>query len=163
MKSEKGTIGFAEVQFKFLDHVAFPSLPVRKSGVSCCTCSELHLAARQGCELSVVAGLVIPTKGYFSILQRFVCDMRFKRSGYKKDTLGNNFLNFIFNSLYGRFGLGISPKKFFNTRTGGYKIQGMSVNSNPYLAAYITGFIRAVLSELAHELSIRGVAIVWFQ
>lgn len=40
----------------------------------------------------------------------------------------------------------------------------MSVNSTPYIAAYITGFItRAILSELAHELSIRGVAIVWFQ
>jgi DNA polymerase type B, organellar and viral len=166
--SDVNTVGFAEVEFEFTEDIAYPCLPVKgdnsliypRCGVTCCTCYELNLAARQGATLRVIIGLVIPASPGESVLQLFVRDMRGRRAEHKKGTLSNNFYKLILNSLYGRFGLGISPKPFFNTRTGAYDIQGPNANRNPFLASSITGFIRAVLSELAHELATRGYLVV---
>jgi len=56
--------------------------------------------------------------------------------------------------------LGVTPKQYLNARTGLHESGSRDVNTNPYFAALITGFIRAVLGELAYELTARGYTVV---
>lgn len=163
-------VGFAEVRFQFPSDVGLPCLPVKTkrglvyplSGVTHCTAYELCLAARLGAVLEVESGLIIPpaTGPGEPVLKRFVRDIRLERSKHPKGSLYNAFYKLILNSLYGKFAQGVNPKKYFNARTGQYDLGGRGANTNPYLAALITGFIRAVLSELAHELTARGFIVV---
>ena len=161
--------GFAEIDFEFKEGTKFPCLPVSTTtglvfplkGRTSCTSYEISLALRMGAKLSILEGLVIPEKLTESpVLREFVCDQRLERQKHKKGTAENNFYKLILNSLYGRFGLGVSPKKYFDSRTGSLREGGADSSTNPYLAALTTGFIRSVLSELAYELSIRGYLVV---
>jgi hypothetical protein len=161
-------VGFGEVEFKFPENVVIPSIPVKtknglvypRAGVAKCTSYEIFLAKRLGAELKLVVGVVIPAGSGCSVLKRFVKDVRFERSQHKKGTLANGFYKLIMNSLYGRFAMGIHPKKYFDTRTGLYSTGGRDGYTNAYLASSITGFIRAVVSELIHELSVKGCLVV---
>jgi len=66
----------------------------------------------------------------------------------RRGSLYNSFLKLIGNALYGRFALGVTPKQYFNSRTGGYDQGVRDVNTNPYFAALTTGFIRLWVSWL---------------
>lgn len=163
-------VGFAEVRFRFPPGVVMPCLPVKTkrglvyplSGVTCCTAYELCLASRLGAVLEVESGLIIPPSvgAGEPVLKRFVRDIRLERSKHPKGGLYNSFYKLILNSLYGKFAQGVNPKKHFHSRTGLHEVGGRDANTNPYFAALITGFIRTVLSELAHELTARGFLVV---
>lgn len=163
-------VGFVEARFQFPQDVLVPCLPVKTkrgliypiSGVTYCTAYELTLAVRLGAVVHVESGLIIPAKGGQEepVLKRFVRDIRSERSKHAKGSLYNGFYKLILNSLYGKFAQGVSPKKYFNARTGLHEASTCDVNTNPYFAALITGFIRTVLSELAHELTHRGFLVV---
>jgi hypothetical protein len=58
----------------------------------------------------------------------------------------------IGNSIYGQVAMGLSGKTSFDLRTKNHiRIEG-SILSNPILVAYITGFIRALVSECLHNI-----------
>lgn len=161
--------GFAEVDFEFKEGTKFPCLPISSAtglfyplkGRTSCTSYELGLAIRMGAKLTILEGLVIPGKAVDSpVLKDFVKDLRVERLKHKKGAAENNFYKLILNSLYGRFGLGVYPKKYFDSRSGSLREGTSDSNSNAYLAALTTGFIRSVLSELATELAVGGSLVV---
>jgi hypothetical protein len=162
--------GFVECRFQFPPHVKAPCLPVKTkrgliyplSGVTHCTAYELTLAKRIGAELEIISGLIIPPVIHQEepVLKRFVKDIRLERAKHAKGSLYNSFYKLIGNALYVRFALGVSPKQYFNSRTGGHDQGVRDVNTNPYFAALTTGFIRTALGELAYELTTRGHIVV---
>lgn len=163
--------GFAEVEFSFPSGTKLPCLPVPTPtglvyplrGRTNCTAYELGLASRMGAKLSIIGGLIVPAvegSKEDSVLCNFVRDQRIERKKHKKGTAENNFFKLILNSLYGRFGLGVHSKKYFDSRTGLHREGSADSSTNPYLASLITGYIRSVVSELALEIVCRGYLIV---
>jgi hypothetical protein len=66
----------------------------------------------------------------------------------------------IGNSIYGHIAMGIGGKKTFDVKTKSYvKVEG-SVLSNPLLAGYITGFVRALIGECLNNIHRLGGQVV---
>jgi hypothetical protein len=69
-----------------------------------------------------VSALIIPaaTEQKEPVLKRFIKDIRLERSKHSKGSLYNSFFKLVGNALYGRFALGVTPKQYFNARTGAH-------------------------------------------
>ncbi|MDD2760529.1 MAG: DNA polymerase [Methylomonas sp.] len=150
--------GFARIRFRFPDDTRFPSLPVQtenyglyypREGVSVCTAAEIELAVKLGCEMDIEWGVVIPWQTTeVRIFADFVQMVNDNRSLYAKGSLPEKLWKEIGNSLYGKLGQGLKEKTGFDTVTGLSKKLSPSAITHPYFAAYTTGFVRAVISEL---------------
>lgn len=152
--------GYAKVKFKFASTVRFPCLPVSTgahglyyphSGISYCSAPELSLALELGCEIEVEIGVITPCKvDDRRVFEPFVQSVRDQRAIHKKE--GRKFEEQLWkeigNSLYGKTAQGLKEKTSFDPRTGASKKTHCSALSNPYYAAHVTGFVRAVVSEL---------------
>jgi len=151
--------GFAKVKFKFPEDVNYPCFPVDAgarglyyplSGTSFCTSAEIAVAHTLGCEIEILQGIIVPWLDDRYIFDNFVLLVRNKRKEHKKT--GNIFYEKLWkeigNSFYGKTAQGLKNKNSFDTRTGGSKGSFYSDVTNPYIAAYITGFIRAAAAEL---------------
>ena len=153
------TLGFALVDFKFPRKVRFPCIPVRTerglicplSGRSFCTASELFVARTLGAEVQIVDGIVIPcaaAKPFEVVFTKLFS----KRRSYRKGTLGNLLFKELGNSIYGKTAQGLKRKRVFDTRDGIRKPIPPSKITNPYIAAYTSGFTRAALAEVLNGL-----------
>lgn len=152
--------GFAQVEFAFPAQVRFPCLPVRheerglyypQCGVSFCTAPEIALALAMGAELTIKFGFIVPWKtGDARIMQPFIKRVRERRQHYKalKQVFEEKLWKEIGNSVYGKTAQGLRDKSSFDPRTGRGKTIPTSALTNPYFAAHVTGFIRAVVSEI---------------
>jgi len=151
--------GFAKVKFNFPVDVKYPCLPVEAgarglyyplSGISFCTSAEIAVAYSLGCVIEIVQGIIVPWRDDRYIFDDFVLLVRNKRKKHKKT--GNVFYEQLWkeigNSFYGKTAQGLKAKSNFDTRTGQSKSSFYSEVTNPYIASYITGFIRASASEL---------------
>ncbi len=152
------TMGFAFVRFKFKEGTRFPSLPVRSGvyglyypmeGETYCTAPEIAVANSMGCELEILYGDVIPwVKGSKPIFESFTRQIRSLRKEYKGSFL-EDVVKEIGNTLYGKIGQNVGREKTsFDNKTGLSKSSGNSPVTNSYFASHVTGFIRAVLSEM---------------
>jgi len=151
--------GFAKVEFKFPEDVNYPCLPVEAglrglyyplSGTSFCTSAEIAVAHDLGCDMKILQGIIVPWRDDRYIFDNFVLLVRNKRKEHKQ--AGNVFYERLWkeigNSFYGKTAQGLKSKSSFDTRTGGSKGSFYSDVTNPYIASYITGFIRASAAEL---------------
>jgi len=64
------------------------------------------------------------------------------------------------NMLYGKIVCGISNKKVFDGRTNQMKTMIGNDLSNPILGTWITGYVRAVIAELLHNVDLLGGQVV---
>ncbi len=71
-----------------------------------------------------------------------------RRAEHDKGTLHNEMFKQLGNSLYGKLGQGIKGTTVYNTRSDRREVIGPCSITNPYLAAHVTGLIRALVSEL---------------
>lgn len=152
------TCGLARVRFKFPDETKFPSLPVKTgqyglyyplSGESHCTAPEIQVAVNMGCEVEILQGFVIPwVKGGDLIFLPFMQLVREKRLSHEKGGFEERLWKEIGNSLYGKLGQGLSGKTAFEVASGLNKSIPDSPITNPYFAAMVTGFARALMSEM---------------
>lgn len=148
--------GVARVEFEFPHGTKFPCLPVRsgdrllfpRTGVSTCTAHELLLAHRLGAALKIQMGLVIPWKDAPPIFMDFIRKVQAKRASAPAKSLLNQIWKELGNSLYGKTAQGVHERRVFNPKTGGSNPVPHSEVTTPWFAAYVTGFIRAVLGEL---------------
>jgi hypothetical protein len=154
-----GVLGFAYIRFQFPDGTRFPSLPVVApndhgliyplEGEAYVTASEIAVALRQGAKIEIIDGLIVPWRDHecrpFMIV---IQDLLRRREKHPKGTLPREMLKQLANSLYGKLGQGIKGNSAFNTRTERREIIGNCEITNPYLAGYIAGLIRALISEL---------------
>jgi hypothetical protein len=164
---------FARVRFQFDDDIRFPSLPVRAgargliyplSGVSWCTGAELVVAIGQGARITVESGWrcewVDGSPRPFEAFTRQISDIR-KRAKADGNALLDQTAKEIGNSCYGKIAQSVDAlrsandggvdgprgKRVFDARSGMMKTLPGSRITNPMLAAFVTGIVRATISE----------------
>lgn len=153
--------GFAHVRFRFPETTRFPCLPVRAgqrglyfplSGEAYCVAHELSLAERLGAEIEILHGVIVPWHPSGErVFEPFVLEVRQRRLAAKAegDQFMDQLVKEIGNSLYGKLSQGLKETKtHFEPRSGGRVKAQTSLITHPYLAAYVTGLIRAVVGEL---------------
>ncbi|HBM7653917.1 TPA: hypothetical protein LZ308_000347 [Enterobacter cloacae subsp. cloacae] len=167
------TMGFALVSFRFPDTVRYPCLPVRTDqyglffplmGESWATAPEIALALSLGAEIAIQHGIIIPwrqyksdnasspTKPASSVFLPFVQQVRENRNRHDKGSLEEKFWKEIGNSLYGKLAQGLHAKTAFDTARGLNSPLPPSSVTQPFFAAHVTGFVRAVVGELMNAL-----------
>ncbi|HAK9869442.1 TPA: hypothetical protein H3L74_000726, partial [Escherichia coli] len=162
-------IGFALVTFRFPESVPYPSVPVRTdqyglffplSGESWATAPEIELALSLGAEMTIHNGIIVPwicatsphNSESTSVFLPFVQQVRENRNRHIKGSLEEKFWKEIGNSLYGKLAQGLRAKTAFDTARGLNRSLPPSSVTQPFFAAHVTGFIRAVVGELMNAL-----------
>ena len=162
-------MGFALVTFRFPESVPYPSLPVRTdqyglffplSGESWATAPEIELALSLGAEMTIHSGIIVPwicdtsphNSESTSVFLPFVQQVRENRNRHIKGSLEEKFWKEIGNSLYGKLAQGLRAKTAFDTARGLNRSLPPSSVTQPFFAAHVTGFIRAVAGELMNAL-----------
>ncbi|WP_343448001.1 hypothetical protein [Enterobacter hormaechei] len=162
-------MGFALVTFRFPESVPYPSLPVRTdqyglffplSGESWATAPEIELALSLGAEMTIHNGIIVPwicdtsphNSESTSVFLPFVQQVRENRNRHIKGSLEEKFWKEIGNSLYGKLAQGLRAKTAFDTARGLNRSLPPSSVTQPFFAAHVTGFIRAVVGELINAL-----------
>lgn len=162
-------MGFALVTFRFPESVPYPSLPVRTdqyglffplSGESWATAPEIALALALGADITIHNGIIVPWRcdtsphnsESTSVFLPFVQQVRENRNRHIKGSLEEKFWKEIGNSLYGKLAQGLRAKTAFDTARGVNRSLPPSSVTQPFFAAHVTGFIRAVVGELMNAL-----------
>lgn len=162
-------MGFALVTFRFPESVPYPSLSVRTdqyglffplSGESWATAPEIELALSLGAEMTIHNGIIVPwicdtsphNSESTSVFLPFVQQVRENRNRHIKGSLEEKFWKEIGNSLYGKLAQGLRAKTAFDTARGVNRSLPPSSVTQPFFAAHVTGFIRAVVGELMNAL-----------
>lgn len=153
---EVDTVGAVRVRFQFTPDTRFPCLPVRiddklvfpLSGTSVCTPPEVILARSMGAELEILDGIVIPYVDDHPIFGSFTRHVQVERHKAGKGTFEDKIWKEIGNSVYGKLAQGVKQKRVFDPHSGRYDEMPPSAITAAYPAAFVTGFIRAVLGEI---------------
>jgi hypothetical protein len=157
-------VGFALVRFQFPAGCYYPCLPVKAddqrgliypmSGETSATSPEIAAAVHLGAEVEIVHGAVIPwvprsPRPFESVLVEFA-NRRWQHADKSPKNLMYKELG---NCLYGKTYQGTKEKKAYNTRTDKHEEIGESPITNIFIAAYVTGLVRALLGELIAGIS----------
>lgn len=156
-------LGVALVDFEFPETVHYPCLPVRterglvfpRRGRSYCSAPEIALAVNLGATVTIIDGAVVPMlTNAIRPFGQFVADAIKHRSKAKADKshLENRFWKELVNSLYGKLAQGLRTKRVFNVSDLSTKDLEPSPITNPYFAAFVTGYVRALLAEIMNAL-----------
>lgn len=154
------TLGFANVDFEFPSGTRYPTLPVRTShglifplkGRSYCSAPELHVARNLGATIKINKGVIVPTDPSVKIFGEFIKGCLERRLAAGSKTLQGLFWKEISNSTYGKTAQGLRPKRVYDMRDRTTKVLPPSAITNPFFAAYITSFTRAILGEIINTL-----------
>jgi hypothetical protein len=159
------TYGAALVKFSFPEHVRFPCLPVRGEnslifplqGVSMATAPEIELALSYGARMRILNDIayIMPMKeGHpFELLSQLVTDRRTElEARLGPDSAPEKMIKTIGNSAYGKLAQGLRRRRVFDTRAALMTEIPASRITNPYMAAHVTGLIRAVLAEILNAI-----------
>ena len=154
------TLGFVRVDFEFPPETRFPTLPVRTEhglifplkGRSYCSSPELVVALQLGAKVQIKKGIIVPTDPKVRVFGEFIKECLEKRKEAGSKTLQGLFWKEISNSTYGKTAQGLRAKRVYDMRTNDTKELPPSQISNPYFAAYITSFTRAILGEIINSL-----------
>ena len=154
------TLGFAYIRFSFPPDTTHPCLPVATahgplfplSGESCCCAPEIYLARKLGAVVEILHGAVLPVDDTVRPFELFVQECTRRRSQFPKGEVMNALYKELANSTYGRIAQGARPKRAFDSRTGQPQWLRPGRISNSSFAAWITSYIRAVMSEMLNAL-----------
>lgn len=160
MDFEPHVLGLARVDFEFPSHVRFPCLPVRsagglifpRKGTSCCGAPEIAVALSLGAKVEIKYGVIVPYKDDFRMYGSFIRGAIERRNSYPKKTFMNLFWKESANATYGKTGQGVMKKRVYSLRALDTVELPESKITNPYNAAYITSFPRALLGEILNAL-----------
>ena len=161
---------FALVKFRFPPETRIPSLPVRASnlrgliypiaGESWCTGPEMVVALAQGASLEAKEGLRIDwIENSPRVFEAFTRKINAVRAAAKEggDTVLDQTAKEVGNSGYGKVAQGVAglktiaddihPRRIFNSRSERMQDLGESGITQPMMASYTTGLVRAAVSE----------------
>jgi len=165
-----GALAFAHVRFSFPNETRIPSLPVRASsgrgliyplaGSSWCSGPELIVALNQGVSIEVLQGLrvdYVPNSPRpFEEFARKISRIR-KDAKSRGDQVLDRLAKEVGNSAYGKIAQAVASqrsipddvdsRRVFDVETDTMRELGPSRISQPMLAAFITGAVRAVVCE----------------
>jgi hypothetical protein len=167
--------------FKFPETIKYPSIPCYidntttvypLEGSALISGPEYLLARNQKCRFEIKSAFYIPpvervierrgmkitltTKPFHSIIKT----LQTKRREFVKGHIMNSLYKELANSIYGNVVRGMSNKQTFDTLTGKmFRMTGTQL-SNPILASKTTAFIRSVIGECLHNISLLGGKVV---
>ena len=173
---------FAQVKFRFPSAAKFPCLPIRSSnqhgliypleGESWCCGPELVVALAMGAVLEVMNGYRVDWLP--SLANPFATFARSIAEGRRAARAsGNARLELLFkllgNTLYGKISQGVGSKRpiadevedhrVFDAEAGEMADLPPSSITCPAVAAWITSFVRATMSEALHRLPPTAIAL----
>lgn len=154
------TLGYVHADFKFPEDVRYPTIPVRTenglifplSGNSHFSAPELCVARDLGAEITIKHGVIFPSDHEVRPFRSFVQHCVKKRKEHKPKSLEELFWKEITNSTYGKTAQGLKEKRAFDMRERMTKPLPESRITNPFYAAYITSYVRALLGEIMNAL-----------
>lgn len=91
---------------------------------------------------------------YMSPFRGIMLELQTKRRTYPKGSFNNLIYKLIGNSIYGQVAMGLSGNRNYDIKTKSYVKVDAGELTNPILASYITGFTRAAIGELMHNVSL---------
>lgn len=163
-----------DIEFEFPSNTAFPCLPVRDpegrglvfplTGRTWASAPEIVLARKMGAKLKLATG------GYYHVPMLEECpfgeavkDMIENRERAKAEYGSKSVPDLLWkemiNSTYGKLGQGLRDKRAFSTRKKATQPTPFSPITQPFLASYITSFIRATATGSMEELRMAGYRI----
>ena len=153
-------LGLARIRFRFPEDFRYPTIPVRTSnglifpleGESYVASPEIQLAVELGADVQILSGFVIPWAGERRLFERFSHEVRQRRSNLEKGSIDERIWKELGNSVYGRLAQGLREKRVYDSRAGQGRVMPQSKITQPYLAAYTTSLIRAVVGELLNAI-----------
>lgn len=169
-------VGFAHIQFTYPASTRFPALPVEShahgliyplSGESYCTAPEIEVALNQGCEITILDGVIYEqVEDLPRMFEPFVTKIRELRSDYRQQydrsvvqgrpksglLLWEKYIKLVGNGLYGKTAQGLKEKRAFDA--GELKSVELPPSAITFAAcaAHVTGFVRAVMVEIMHSI-----------
>ncbi len=152
-------LGFARIRFSFPTSTRFPCIAVKDTdghglifplnGEAYATAPEIVTALRLGAQIEVIDGVIVPwVENGVKPFELAVRELSTRRARHPRGSLLNEMFKQLGNSIYGKLGQGINPKSYFDTEHDTHEEGGPCAITNPYLAAHVTGLIRALVSEL---------------
>lgn len=156
-------MGLAWITFEFPSNTRFPCIPVRGSSNTLffplkggkedqvfVGAPEIFLARRMGAAIKIVQGFKVPWKSDGRIFEPFTREVQSRRREFPKDTHRalNELWKEVGNSGYGLMAQGLRDKRAFDPATMRSQPVGLSALTEPFMAAWVTSFIRAVLGEI---------------
>ena len=154
-------LGAARIRFRFPATVRFPPLPVRLpnnlifplAGETYATSPEIEVALALGASIEIISGFVIPMDEVDRPFEEVIseCTKRRSEAKHRGDDLGNQLYKEIANSLYGKVAQGLRKKRVFDSRSAEARELPPSKVTQPFLAGYVTGLVRAALGELMNS------------
>ncbi len=157
----RDVIGFGCVDFEFPEDTRFPCFAVRvKSGLifplrgQACytTAQEIDLARRMGARIRIRRGCVMPMDFACYPFARVTQTATKLRTEFQerdgRGSIMDLLVKTVMNSIYGKTAQAIKAKRLFSTRVRAMEDLKPSKLTNPYIAATVTGIIRAVLGEI---------------
>ena len=94
----------------------------------------------------------MPTDPKTYVFGAFIKKCIEKRKSFPKKTLNNLLWKEISNSTYGKTAQGLKQRRVFDMREREMRRLPESRITNPFFAAFITSFVRAVLGEIMNAL-----------
>jgi DNA polymerase type B, organellar and viral len=154
------TLGYALVDFEFPESVRFPTLPVRtdnglvfpRKGQTFCASPGIFVAHSLGAILTIKQGVVIASDSDQPVFANYITHCITERRKHPKKSLDNLFWKELSNSTYGKTAQGLREKRVYDSREMDMVPLPPSKITNPYFAAYITSYVRAVIGEILNAL-----------
>jgi len=157
-------LGFYQVEFEFPSEVRYPCLPVRTpsgiifpiKGRSICGLQEVKLAYNLKAKITVIQSVVVPTNKNRRIFENFAKECIKQRQEAEtnkgKDSLEKNFWKEMSNSTYGKTAQGLRRRMIYDLKLNNVKALENSRITHPFLASFITSFVRATLAEVMNNI-----------
>lgn len=153
-------LGYARIRFRFPQSTRYPSLPVRSAtglifpleGETFVCSPEIYLAQTMGAQIEILHGVILPADFNNRPFELFIIECTRRRKCFTKKSLEELFWKELLNSAYGKTAQGLRKKRVFNTRSASYQDMPESKISNPYIASFVTSFIRASVGEIIARL-----------
>jgi hypothetical protein len=153
-------LGYARIKFKFPAGTLFPCIPVRTEfglifpleGEACCCAPEIALAQSMGAEIEILHGVILPSNVDIRPFESFIIDCTERRKSHPKKSLEELFWKELSNGTYGKTAQGLRRKRRFDSRSGEYDDMPPSKITNPFIAAFVTSYVRSAVGEILSRL-----------
>lgn len=157
-------LGVVAIHFKFKPDVKYPCFPVRTDngiifpleGYSKCGIPELKVAVELDLleSWSLVQCVYVPTNKDVRIFQPYLKHCVGERNKAKRsgDKFNDSFWKELVNSTYGKTAQGLRQRKVFDLKDEVTKPLPPNLFTNPFIAGFITSFVRGTLGEVLNSL-----------
>lgn len=161
------------IDFEFPIDTPFPCFPIKDDqgrglifplkGRTWATSPEIVLARKLGAKIKLVnlPFSVVPmgNKDFGDVIKVLIERRESAKQQFGKKSIPDLLYKELSNSMYGKLGQGLSGKRSFSTRKRKTQETPFSPITMPFMASYVTSFIRACVTAAMTELKQNGYRI----